>query len=135
MIYLKIVMYNNQNYTVVCGGSMTDSAKQAKNLEILNSFRQLKNNWNDYGAAPIDSAVLDFAEKLIYALRVQPEVFPTACNTVQLEYHLQNGGYLELEVSDSAISVFKIVSGVESEFILHTEIEVCQEVEAVCANG
>jgi hypothetical protein len=44
------------------------------------------------------------------SLEYQPEVFPTACDAVQLEWENKNNEYLEMEVLENSINIFQIDS-------------------------
>lgn len=70
-----------------------------KKLEII---RNLKNNWNYYGAKPITKEILNIASHLIKELIIQPKIFPTANGSIQLEYYdrIHPNKYLEFEVID-----------------------------------
>ena len=81
--------------------------KIEKNLRLLGEFAHLKKGWNGYDADPIDKQVIENAKAIILRLPVQPEVFPTANNSVQLEYELDDGDYLEFEVFRDHINEFR----------------------------
>lgn len=57
------------------------------------------------------------ASKLIRNLYIQPEIFPTADGTIELEYEKANGDYLEIQISgNGTCEVFKRSSGSEEYF-------------------
>ncbi len=70
----------------------------AYNVEKLRKIGQLKDNWNGNGAAAIPRPVIDKVEKIIRELSIQPEVFPTALSTIQIEYDNARGDHLEIEI-------------------------------------
>lgn len=47
---------------------------------------------------PIPSAYFEKAEALIEVLSYKPEIFPTACSSIQFEYTLANNAYIECEL-------------------------------------
>ncbi len=100
-----------------------------KNLNVLNSFKNLKKDWNGYGADPIDSAVIEKAISIIKILNHQPEVFPTACNSVQMEYSFPNDNYLEIEIFSECIRIYKAVGGCEEEKQLLSIEDVVKEIK------
>jgi hypothetical protein len=78
------------------------------NLKRLSEIEKLPDNWNNDGAAPIPRGVVKNVRKLLMNLAYQPEIFPTVCDAVQLEWDNKNGEYLEMEVLEDLINVFKI---------------------------
>ena len=59
---------------------------KSENLNKLEKISGLKENWNGNGASPFSKTVIKKVRALIKALLIQPEVFPTALNTIQFEY-------------------------------------------------
>lgn len=69
--------------------------------DAIKEIAQLPNNWNDNGALRFSSEVLREADDLFTLLvsaHITPEVFPTACGTIQFEFENHKGDYLEIEV-------------------------------------
>ena len=64
---------------------------QGHNLTKLTQIAMLNDNWDGYGAEPIPYSTLSRVKHLIHALHVQPEIFPTASGTIQIEYEKDNG--------------------------------------------
>lgn len=69
-----------------------------KNLDRLNQIKELKDNWNGYGVQSIDSIVIKSVENIIKNVHIQPEIYPTGHNSIQLQYELEDKSYLEFEV-------------------------------------
>lgn len=82
--------------------------KQKENLDRLNQIKELKDNWNGYGAQSIDNIVIKTVENIIENVHVQPEIYPTGRNSIQLEYELEDKSYLEFEVFKDKILCMKI---------------------------
>ena len=83
----------------------------------LAQMANLKSNWNGYGADPLPYDTLYKAQRLIPALHVQPEIFPTANGSIQIEYEKDNGDYLELQFSGKGTcEVFRIIDDNEEYF-------------------
>ena len=81
------------------------------NINKLNSFRDLPDNWNCIGGEKIDSDIIDISLSIIPLLSHQPHVFPTGRNSVQFEYEKTNGDYLEFEIfKDKRIEMFLTIS-------------------------
>ena len=80
------------------------------NLKRLSEIALLPDNWNNNGAEKIPATIIKTVRKLLMSLEFQPEVFPTACDAVQLEWENKNNEYLEMEVLEDSINVFRIAS-------------------------
>lgn len=88
-----------------------------KNLKKLEQMKLLEDNWNGYGAKIIDNELIEKCKNVIKNLTFQPEIFPTGRESIQLEYELENGQYLEFEVSNNSIDVLEIdINGEEKEY-------------------
>lgn len=74
------------------------------NLEKLKTIRSFKKNWNGNNAPSFPKRLMDKAENLINGLTIQPEIFPTALCTIQLEYDNARRDHMEIEIglSDTA---------------------------------
>ena len=77
-------------------------------IERIKSFRELKQNWDGYGAEPLEPSVIIAALHFVDLIGCSPniEVFPTALGTIQFEW--ENGiYYVETEVyPDGSIQSF-----------------------------
>lgn len=86
--------------------SMIETTKKIRNIERVKVLGDLKGNWNDNGALPFPKSLLDIGVSIIRNIIIQPKVFPTARQSIQLEYEKVNGDYLELEVFVEKIEFF-----------------------------
>ncbi len=84
----------NSNITLFFSDSLQ------RNLDKLERFSLFQENWNGYGAKPFSKTLLSRAENLIRGLSKQPELFPTADDSIQMEYDKEGGGYLEIQITD-----------------------------------
>ena len=77
-------------------------------VERIKSFRELKQNWDVYGAEPLKPSAIVAALHFVDLIGCSPniEVFPTALGTIQFEW--ENGiYYVETEVHpDGSIQSF-----------------------------
>ena len=77
-------------------------------VERIKSFHELRQNWDGYGAEPLDPSVIVAALHFVDLIGCSPniEVFPTALGTIQFEW--ENGiYYVETEVHpDGSIQSF-----------------------------
>lgn len=87
-----------------------DDEKLKKNLETLKIIEKLKKNWNGNNAEPISQKIIDVVRGLICILGdKQPDIFPTACDSLQIEYEKNNGEYLEFEfLNNNVVKWFSI---------------------------
>ena len=77
----------------------------------LDMIASLDDNWNNNGAKAFSSSLIMKTRNIISSLNIQPEIFPTACESIQLEYTKPDGSYLEIEISESEyVEIFIINS-------------------------
>lgn len=78
----------------------SDSIRE-DNLRKIRNIGNLKDNWNGNGASAFSKALIDRVMELVNTLPIQPEVFPTALNTIQFEYDNSRHDHMEIEIGDS----------------------------------
>lgn len=71
------------------------------NLVKLSKIASLKNGWNENGAKAFSEEFIKNVRCIVTALKIQPELFPTANSSIQIEYGNDKGAYLEIELNDS----------------------------------
>ena len=86
----NIVSYFSEDF--MCSNMLRES------LVRLGEIKKLEHNWNGYGAEPFSVELINKVEKIIRGLSRQPDIYPTAQSSIQLEYNNENGDYLEFEV-------------------------------------
>jgi hypothetical protein len=69
-----------------------------KNIQLLEEYRELEDNWNGYEAKKITDTLIDKCIAIIPTLQIQPEVFPTGRSSIHFEFDHKNGTYLEFEL-------------------------------------
>ena len=85
------------------------SPELKKNLLKLDEIKSLKRNWNGNQAKPIHKSLVNKTRALIINLDKQPQIFPTADNSIQIEYDGADKSYLELQVTKhNQLSYFKV---------------------------
>lgn len=85
------------------------SPELKKNLLKLDEIKSLKKNWNGNKAKAITGKLIKKTRALIINLEKQPQIFPTANDSIQLEYDGENNTYLELQItSKNIISYYKV---------------------------
>lgn len=97
-------------------------------LSQIEQFNLLEENWNGNHAEVFSKELVDKAKRILNLLSDEPEVFPTARNSIQFEYEKINGEYLEFEIFEKFTKVFLIdrnelehsftISGEESQIKL-----------------
>ncbi len=107
-----ISTYKNQHFS---------SQVKDYNIRKLNSIRSFKENWNGNGAPSFPVELTDKVASLLNELYIQPEVFPTALCTIQLEYDNSRRDHMEIEIGTSDIAEIFIVNynGIESTESIH----------------
>ena len=81
---------------------------QFDNMQLLRKIKELEYDWNGYGANPIPAVLIDKMKTLVWTLPIQPEIFPTARETIQFEFDLQNRSHIEFELfQDDSVHVFE----------------------------
>lgn len=68
--------------------------------EKLSVISNLKDNWNDNGAAPFSKKLVEKVADIVDKLLIQPEIFPTALGTIQLEFDNSERNHMELEIGE-----------------------------------
>ena len=81
-----------------------------QSYETLNRIASLSDNWNQYGAKRFSKELVEYARTIIDKLDSQPDIFPTARNSIQLEYEKIGDFYLEFEIfGKNNIKMFSIL--------------------------
>lgn len=123
--YEKIATQNRLNAYV----SYLNGKDKITNLKRLSEIEKLQENWNQNGAKRISEVIIKNVRRLILSFKNQPEVFPTACDAVQLEWDKKNGEYLEMEVLEDRINLFQIdVDGSEVQRTISFDEAVINEI-------
>ena len=97
----KSEVYNSGNIKLCLDGV------SAMNTDLLHSYQKiaeigcLEENWNDNGASKFSIEILDSIRSIVKNLVRQPSIFPTARESIQLEYENDTGDYLEFELFES----------------------------------
>ena len=98
------------------------------NLKRLSEIEKLPDDWNNNGADKISGNIIRAVRKLIVGMDEQPEIFPTACDALQLEWSNSKNEYLEMEVLEDSINVFLIDSeGNEQQKVIAFEESAIKE--------
>lgn len=99
--------YSNLKNTYSGVEKVVINEEKLQNLKKLEEISLLKDDWNANGAKTFSTDLITKVRNLIMFLEIQPEVFPTACESIQLEYDKADGSHLEIELTENeAAEVF-----------------------------
>lgn len=85
------------------------SLELKRNLSKLEEIKLLKRNWNGNGAKPVSKKLVNKTKTLLINLDKQPQIFPTADDSIQIEYDGNNNSYLELQITkEDKLSYYKV---------------------------
>lgn len=94
------------------------------NLIILHEIKNLKPNWNENGADAFSDNLIDKVKDIINKLKLQPQIFPTGRNSIQLEFENENN-YLEFEIFEDRTIMYYENGNISEE--INVEIEKINE--------
>lgn len=96
-----------------------------KNMRKILLIASLKDNWNGNGALAFSAKLIDRVKQIVLSLVRQPEIFPTAAGSIQLEYDGDNDSYLEMEIFElGPAEIFRVNrDGSEECFKVDDDIE------------
>jgi PHD/YefM family antitoxin component YafN of YafNO toxin-antitoxin module len=91
---------------------------RSHNADKLSAIRAFKPGWNGNGAPAFAPGLIDTVGTLVGGLDIQPEVFPTAMGTIQLEYDNSRHDHMEIEIADESpeAEVFTVKFNGEEEY-------------------
>jgi hypothetical protein len=109
--------------------------KRQLNEEKIISYSKLSENWNDNGATAISKDVVEKALNLLHIIMIdfQPEIFPTARNSIQFEYE-DDDNYLEIEVFKDSYILYKNYNDIEKESKVYDLNTIDEEITAYYAS-
>lgn len=95
------------------------------NINKLEQISKLQDNWDGDNAKAFSTKLIEKINALLIGLKIQPEIFPTACDTIQLEYEKDDGSYLEFEIAENGnAKIFMLDSkGDEKHFSVEANLE------------
>lgn len=113
------IYYNTGNFLepIVYGDTMDKGLRE--NFQRLEEIATLHEGWNGYNAKPIPDIVISYLQALLPKLDEQPEIFPTACESIQFEYTREDGEILEFELFEDG-SINAVIPGINGIFVEKT---------------
>lgn len=100
-ISLNIYGYSNNENLSSSVKKVIISEEKLENLKKLETIASLQDDWNANGAKAFPNSLISKARNIIVLLEIQPEIFPTACGSLQLEYDKQDGSHMEIEITEN----------------------------------
>lgn len=105
-----------------------DVSKKNDNMIKLYKFAQLEEGWDGYDAPNFPLELITKCMDVISNIEKQPDIYPTGRNSIQFEYELANGKYLEFELFDDKIGVYFIKdNGSEELFDINYDIDLINQ--------
>lgn len=111
--------YHTGNFLepIVYGDTMDKGLRE--NFQRLEEIATLHEGWNGYNVKPIPDIVISYLQALLPKLDEQPEIFPTACESIQFEYTREDGEILEFELFEDG-SINAVIPGINGIFVEKT---------------
>lgn len=130
--------YIGDNISIVSAaeGSGFVSEKLLRNRETLQKISELKSNWNGYGANGFSNSLINRCKSFIEEIGFQPDIFPTANDSIQFEWKNPQGDYLEIEFYEDGSygAYYESIDGSWKEWDMKLS-EVSEQVESLFTKG
>jgi hypothetical protein len=113
------VMFTDKYYERLKGG-IQKHTKQKLFKEIC-SFKSLNNNWDGYGAIPLEiesaaNAIYLISSLSNYIFESIDKIFPNPHGTISIMWGNSNNETVSLEIGNNDMSYYADISGQETEF-------------------
>lgn len=106
----RLFPYCCGNITYSLSTYITGSEQLTHSLQRIEDISKLQNNWDGFDAEPFSNNLIAEVISIVTSLKIQPQIFPTAQSSIQLEYENSNGDYLEFEIfEDGSIKQFSML--------------------------
>lgn len=119
-VFNKKAITNRQGVTLLFNyntGNTASDIRQLHNMDMLYHIRNLDDGWNGYGSERINDKVIDIAENIIKNIYIQPSVYPTGRNSIQMQYELEDRSYLEFEIFEEKIVCMEVPKRIYSDAV------------------
>ena len=98
---LILQIIKNMSPDFFSGRVIENPLPHGRSLSKLEQISELHDNWNENGAKAFSKPHIEKIRSLISELEYEPEVFPTACGSIQLEYDKPDGRHIEIEIPEN----------------------------------
>ena len=123
-ISLNIPGYSSREDIISGVKKMIISEEKLDNLKKLEAIALLQDNWNSNGAKAFSTSLISKVRNIIVFLKIQPEIFPTACESLQLEYDKHDGSHMEIELTESEDAEVFVVDNMGRESIINIQASI-----------
>lgn len=123
-ISFSVLGYSNNESITPGVEKMIISEEKLGNLKKLETIALLQDNWNANGAKAFSTGLISKVRNIIVFLKIQPEVFPTACESLQLEYDKQDGSHMEIELTENEDAEVFVVDNTGGESIINIQASI-----------
>lgn len=96
-------------YKIIFNTRIIDNPR-IERIKKLKRIAALPDNWNGNGAKAFSKSLIDKVDNLVLNLLITPEVFPTAENSIQLEYDKADKSHLEIEIFEDRAEIYEVDS-------------------------
>lgn len=100
------------------------SEEKLENLKKIETISLLQDDWNGNGAKSFSAGLISKVRNMIMRLPIQPEVFPTACESVQLEYDKADGSHMEIEITEGEDAEVFLIDGMGCENLINIKASI-----------
>ncbi len=102
-----------------------------ENIKTLTEIGELEDNWNQYGASKFEPELILKCIRFISEvdLDYQPEIFPSARQSVQIEFEPDENHYLEFEIFIDRIKLYKRIETTKTFLENITESDAIAEIK------
>lgn len=121
----KQKIYNNKDFNFCWDGDFIVDVDLIRSYRTIEEISCLCDNWNENNAQKFSSTLLERTRAIVETLKKQPEIFPTANESIQFEFEKNDGDYLEFELfEDGTVKKFfySDTNGVTTEYITPDDV-------------
>lgn len=112
--------------------TLSDSLNKLHQIESMQSVRR----WNGYSPNPISKHVIELAKEAAIRLIVQPDIYPTPRNSIELSYKNNYEARLDIEICENKIyAIFCMPKGVSVVYRRKINLEEINNIAIQFING
>lgn len=129
-IYNNYKISNMRGVTLIythISNNIVINMEKLNNLKRLEDIKKLKDGWNGYGSARISNIVIKRAEQVVKEICIQPVIFPTGRNSIQMQYELPDKSYLEFEIYETKVISMKVPKRVYKDAVFEKFTDIDME--------